>query len=186
MCICIHSATGCPGPGRHVPSDGSWPRSWDGQCPALEIWWGCQMGKPWENHGKMVISARKTRDVHDFLLLILDYCVDVDFCWGSYDRFFALALFFGDSPRSSYRIRALGWWLTYPSETIWVCQLGWWNFPQDMGKTKNVPKHQAVVNDISICIMNESEWISWCFLSPNPHLTGLNQEDCGFDVHPSY
>ena len=38
-----------------------------------------------------------------------------------------------------------GLWYTYPSEKIWVRELGWWN-SQLNGKIKDVPNHQPVLD----------------------------------------
>jgi hypothetical protein len=39
---------------------------------------------------------------------------------------------------------APGWWLTYPSDRMWVRQLGWWHSQHMESHKSHVPKHQPV------------------------------------------
>jgi len=56
-----------------------------------------------------------------------------------------------------------GWWLTYPSDRMWVRQLGWWHSQYMESHKIHVPNHQPVLYDDLTSKNGVLMGISWGF-----------------------
>ena len=88
--------------------------------------------------------------------------------------------------QSSFSSTAIaGWWLTYPSEKIWVRQLGWWNSQYMESHKMHVPNHQPIMN--GGCVLQQLSKLWGITLHINLrkqlifHLRAISELHCDLD-----
>ena len=89
---------------------------------------GKTMGKPWENHGK---TMGKCWFILKLAMEIVDLSISMVIFHSFLLTFTRGCIFWGPNAPTWWKKQDSWWlvggWATYPSEKIWVRQLGWWH-----------------------------------------------------------